>query len=113
MDVELGEAVHALQLLEPVERDLARACHELEQLGLLFLVEAADRAPEPLDLWRRGLVVVILRIILPIVDVDVRQTRNEELKLLLVEYGDELRGNDIVESCGFLSAVIVNAKENH
>ena len=51
MDVELGKAVHTLKLLEAVEWDLGGTGDELQQLGLLFLVEAADSAPEPLDLW--------------------------------------------------------------
>lgn len=51
MNVEFGEAIHTLELLEAVEWNLGGTSDELQQLGLLFLVEAADSAPEPLNLW--------------------------------------------------------------
>jgi len=50
VNVELGEAIHALELLEAVERNLGSSSDELQKLSFLFLVEAADSAPEPLDL---------------------------------------------------------------
>lgn len=71
VDIEPAEAVHALQLLEAVERHLGRARHKLQQLGLFFGLEAAHRAPEPLHLRRRLRVVVVLCVVLPVVDVDV------------------------------------------
>jgi len=51
VDIELGKAVHALELFEAVERHFGCTSDELQQLGLFFLVEAADCAPEPLHLW--------------------------------------------------------------
>jgi hypothetical protein len=39
VDVEPIDAIHAFQFLEPVERHLGRARHELEKLGALFLVK--------------------------------------------------------------------------
>ena len=50
VNVELGKAIHALKLLEAIERNLGSSSDELQELGFLFLVEAADSAPEPLDL---------------------------------------------------------------
>ena len=41
---------------------------------------------------------MVFSVVLPIVDVDVGQARNEEFKLLLVKNGNELRGNDVVEA---------------
>lgn len=38
VDVESTEAVHAFQLLESVQGDLASSGDELQQLGTLFLV---------------------------------------------------------------------------
>ena len=72
MDIESAEAVHALKLAKPIERYLARARDELKKLGSLFLVEGADSAPEPLNLCRRGGVIVVVGIVLPIIHVDVR-----------------------------------------
>ena len=97
VDVEPAHAVHAFQLLESVQRHLGRARHELEQLGPLFLVKRPDRAPEPLDLLRRRRVVLVLRITLPVVHVDVGQARNQQLELLLIEDGDQVRRDNVME----------------
>lgn len=99
MDIEAAEAVHALELLEAVERNLAGTGHELQQLGLLFLVEGADRSPKPLDLRRCGRVVVVFGVVLPVVNIDLRETRDEQFELLLVEDRDEFRGDDVMEAC--------------
>lgn len=98
VDVEPVDAVHALQLLEAVQRHLGRPRDELEELGPLFLVERAQGAPEPLDLLRGSRVVVVLGVALPVIHVDIGQTRDEKLELLLVEDGDEVLGDDVVEA---------------
>lgn len=105
------EAVHALELLEPVERHLARASDKLEQLGALLLVEGADGAPEPLDLRGRGGVIVVLGIVLPIVDVDVGHAGDEEFEFAFVEDGDELCGDDVVEALEVVSKELLTVKE--
>lgn len=74
MNVKLGKAIHALEFLEAIERHLGSASDELQKLGFLFLVEAAYRAPEPLDLGRGLLVVVVFGVVLPVVDVDIGQS---------------------------------------
>ena len=99
MDVELGKAIHALKLLEAVEWDLGSTGDELQKLGLLFLVEAADCTPEPLDLWRGLLVVMIFGVVLPVINVDVRKTGDKKFEFLFVEDLDEFGGNDLVEAC--------------
>ena len=50
VDLELLDAVHALQGAEALQGHLARARHELEELGALGLVESSQSSPEPLDL---------------------------------------------------------------
>lgn len=102
MDVELCEAVHALELLEPVQGHFAGTCDKLQQFGLFFLVKAADRTPKPLHLWRRLRVIVVVCIVLPVVSVNLRQTRNQQLKLLLVENGDELARDNLLETYAIL-----------
>jgi hypothetical protein len=74
MNVELGKAIHTLKLLEAVEWNLRSSGDELQKLGLFFLVEAADCTPEPLDLWRGLLIVVVFGVVLPVVNVDVGET---------------------------------------
>lgn len=97
VDVEAIDTIHALQFLEPVQRHLGRARDELQKLGPLFLVERAHRAPEPLNLLRGGSVVVVFSVALPVIHVNVRETRDEQLKLLFREDGDEVLGDNVME----------------
>ena len=96
--VESADAVHALKFLEAVERHFGSSCHELEELRPLFLVEGTDCSPEPLDLLRGGRVVVILGIALPVINIDVGETRDQKLKLLFVEDCNELLRNYVMEA---------------
>jgi hypothetical protein len=98
MNVEFGKAIHAFKLLETIEGYFTGSSDELKKLGLFFLVKAADGAPEPLDLRRGGLVVVVLGVVFPVVDVNVWKTRDEELEFLLIEDCDEFGGDDFVEA---------------
>lgn len=50
------------------------------------------------DLDGARLVLVIFRVGLQVIDVDRRQTRDEQLQLLLSEDGDQPLGDDFVES---------------
>lgn len=77
MDVETGEAVHAFELLEAIEWNFARARDELKKFGPLFLVKGADGAPEPLDLRRRSLEIVVVGVVLPVINIDFGQTGDE------------------------------------
>ena len=99
MHVESGEAIHALELTEAVQRHLACPRDELQELSTFFFVEGADCTPEPLDLRRGSLVVVVFGMVLPIVHVDIREAGNQELKFLFVEYRNELRRDNVMESC--------------
>jgi hypothetical protein len=85
VNVESVDTVHALQLLEAIQRYLTRACDELKELSKLFFVERSHCAPEPLNLLRRRRVVLVLCIALPVVNVDIWQTGDKQLKLLFVE----------------------------
>ena len=98
MDVEAAEAIHALEFFEAVQRHFACAGDKLEELSAFLLVKRADGAPEPLDLWRRGRIIVVLSVVLPVVNVNIRQPGNEKLKLLFIEDGDEFCRNNVVET---------------
>ena len=99
VDVESAKAIHTLKLAKAVERHFACTCNKLQELGSFLLVKRSDCAPEPLNLWRRGLVVVIFGVIFPVVDIDIGQTRDEQFKLLLVEDCDQFRRHDVVKAC--------------
>lgn len=45
---------------------------------------------------------MVFGIALPVVDVDLWETGDEELQFLLIEDSDELGGNDLVEACRLL-----------
>ena len=51
VNVELGEAIHALQLLEAIQRDLARAGDELQKFSALFFIEALASKSIPRYNW--------------------------------------------------------------
>lgn len=78
MNVEFAKSIHALKLCETIERNFAGTRDKLEQLGTFFLIERPDSTPEPLNLRGRRRVVVILRVVLPVVHIDLRQTRNQQ-----------------------------------
>lgn len=98
VDIKSAEAIHSLKLSKAVERHFAGSSDELQEFGTLFLVERPDRAPEPLDLRRGGGVIMVFGMALPIVDIDIRKTGDEELQLLLVEDCDQLGGNNVMEA---------------
>jgi len=77
MDIELAEPVHTLKFPEAIEWHFAGTSDKLKELGTFFLVKGTNGSPEPLDLRRRGGVVVVLGIVLPVVDVDIRETGDE------------------------------------
>lgn len=49
---------------------------------------------------------MILSIALPVIDVNFGQARNEQFQFLLIEDGDQLGGDDIMETCCILARVI-------
>lgn len=85
MDVEAVDAIHALKFLEAIERYLAGSGNELKQLGTLLLVERSHSSPEPVNLRRRRRVVVVLSVCLPVIDIDIGQTRYEKFQFLFVK----------------------------
>src|SRR5690242_9059907 len=98
MDIELGEPVHALELFEAVQWHLTRSCDELKQLGLLFLLESTHGTPEPLNLGRSSGVVVVFGVVFPVINIDIRKTRDEQFELLFAEDGYQLGRHDVMET---------------
>ena len=72
MDIEPTEPIHTLELSKTIKRDLAGTGDELKKLGPFFFVKGADRTPEPLNLRRGGLIIVIFSMIFPIININVR-----------------------------------------
>lgn len=42
---------------------------------------------------------MVLSVVLPLIGIDFRQTRDQKLQLLLVEDGNQFWGNDFMETC--------------
>lgn len=99
VDIEATDAVHTFEVLEAIEGHFASTSHELKELGTLFLVEGTHSSPEPLNLLGGVGVAMVLCIALPIIYIDIWKARDQELEFLLVEDGDKLRGDNIMESC--------------
>ena len=85
VNVEPRETVHALEFFETIQGNFAGASNELQELGTFFLIERTDCPPEPLDLRRSGGVVMVLCVILPVIHVDVRKTRDQKFQLLVIK----------------------------
>jgi hypothetical protein len=98
MNVESTEAVHALKLLESVKRNLTGTRDELQKFSPFFFVERSDRSPEPLDLRGSSRVVVVFSVVLPVFNIDIGQTRNEQFELLFAENGDEFGRDNVMEA---------------
>lgn len=85
MNREFLHALNALQLHETAQRYTRSTGGEAEHLGSFFPVERFQGSPEPDDNRIGTGVAVVLRSSSPFVDVDIGGTRNQQLKLLLVE----------------------------
>lgn len=90
--------VAALQILEAVDGDTRCTCGELQQTRLLLGVPAADALPEVLDDLVVLRVPAVVGVLLPVLDVDVGDTADQQLELALVEDVDQIRGNEFVET---------------
>lgn len=89
MDGELLRPLHALQFREATQRHSRRARSEAEHLRPLVAIKGLERTPPPNDVGVRRRVPDVVRSCAPFVDVNVRRSRDEQLKLLLVELEEE------------------------
>jgi hypothetical protein len=77
--------IRALQILKPIHRNATRTRRKLQQATLLLCIPRADALPEMLDHLVILGVTPVVCVFLPVVDVDVGDAADEELKLALVE----------------------------
>lgn len=87
-----------MQILESVDGDTRGTSGELEKTRLLFGVPGANDLPEILDDLVLLLVTAVVGVLLPVVNVDVGDTTDEELKLALIEDVDKIRWDQLVEA---------------
>jgi len=95
-----GHLLHSFvpkQCLEPVQGDLARASHELQEGSPFFLREFVQCRPQPPDLRRALTLPVLLHISFQILQIEVRQAGNHLLQLPEVEYFEQFVGYQQIE----------------
>lgn len=98
LDRKPPRPITALQILKPINGDPTRPRGKLEQSTLLLRIPGADHLPEILDHLILFLVAAVVGMLLPVVDVDVGDAADQQLKLALVEHVDEIGGNELVEA---------------
>ena len=98
LDRKSSRPIRALQILKAINRDATGARRELQESGLLLGVPGADDLPEILDHLVLFLVAAVVGVFLPVVDVDIRDTADQELELAFVEDVDEVGGDELVEA---------------
>lgn len=89
MDGESLDTLDTLELGEAAEGYSRGTSSEAQYLGPLFSVERLQSTPPPDDDWIRTRVSVVLSRSTPFVNIDIRSTRDEQFKLLLVELWEE------------------------
>lgn len=77
--------ITTLQILETIDRDTRSTGSKLQQTRLLLGVPAADTLPEVLDDLVVLGVAAVIGVLLPVVDVDIRDTTDEQFEFTLVE----------------------------
>jgi hypothetical protein len=87
-----------LKILEAVNRNARRPRRKLQQAALLLGVPAADAFPKVLNDFVVFRVAAVVCVFLPVLDVDVGDTADQELELALVEDVDEVCGDQLVET---------------
>lgn len=96
---EASRSVTSLQILEAVDGNSARASGELKETALLLSIPCADDLPEVLNHLVAFLVATVVGVLLPIVDIDIRDAADQKLKLALIENIHQVCGNELVKAC--------------
>jgi hypothetical protein len=78
-------SITTLQILEAVDGDTRGTCGELQQTRLLLGIPAANALPEVLNDLVVLRVPAVICVLLPVLDVNVSDTTNQQFKLALVE----------------------------
>lgn len=92
-----SRSVRTLQILESVDWDTRRARGKLQQSWLLLCVPAPNNLPEVLDDLVWFLVSTVICVFLPIVNIDIGNTTNQQLQLSLVKHIHQILRNELVE----------------
>lgn len=98
MDGDALDAVHADQLRKSFDWDLGCSGDELNQLGEVLLTVLLHHLPEPDDDLIRWRIARIVCILLEVLDVHLRHSRNEQFQFFGLEVRDAFLGHDFMEA---------------
>ena len=98
LDREPARTITTLEILETVDRDTGCTGRELEQSRLLLAIPRPNSLPEELDNLVRLRVTTVIRVLLPIIDINLGNTTNQQLKLAFVEHVDQVLRDELVEA---------------
>lgn len=107
-------AIVALQKAEALHGHTRGACHELQQLRLLLLLETPHNVPEPTHHFMARIVrelARVFRVLDPVVHVDVRQPVQEQLQFYSTSK-DEIRDSNKVTTTRMENCNKVDGNKN-
>jgi hypothetical protein len=109
---ESSRSITSLEILEAVDRDTRSTGSELQQTRLLLRVPAADTLPEVLNDFVVFSVAAVIRVFLPVLDIDIGNTTNEEFEFALVKDIYEIGRDELVETGNEGLELLLNALLN-
>ena len=98
LDRKASRTITALQVFEPIDGYSARPGGKLQQSALLLRIPCANDFPEVLHHFVAFLVTAVVGVLLPVINIDIGDTPNQEFELPLVEDIDQLGRNELVEA---------------
>lgn len=90
--------VGPLQILKTIDRNSRGTSGELKQSGLLLRIPGAHDLPEILDDVVLLLEATVVRVLLPVFHIDIRNTSNQQLQLTLIEHVDQISWDQLIET---------------
>lgn len=109
LDRESSWAIRALQIFEAVDRDTRCTSGKLQESTLLLCIPATNALPEVLHNGVILRVSAVVSVLLPVVDINVCYTADEEFQLTLIEDIDEIGGDELVETSDERIELLLNA----
>lgn len=106
---ESSWTIRALQVFEAVDRDTRCTSGKLQKSALLLCVPTANALPEVLHDWVILGVSAVVSVLLPVVDINVCYTTDEEFQLTLIEDVDEIGRDELVETGNESIELLLNA----
>ena len=98
LDCKPSRPVTPLQILETIDWNSGRSSSELQESRFLLCIPGPNALPEMLNNLVGLGVSTVVSVFLPIVNVDISDTTNEEFELALIEDVDQICRNELIES---------------